>query len=162
MFINAIQIGMADYKVAKTPEKLATIGLGSCVAICVYDFENKTGGLVHVMLPDSTIAKEVKNPAKFADTAVPMLLDEMGKLGSLRRNIHIKIAGGAHMFSFKTRENVLDIGARNVEIIERICKQEGINIIAKDVGGNCGRSVLFDLATGIVYVKTINQGVAEI
>lgn len=162
MFINAFQIGMADYKVAKTPEKLATIGLGSCVAVCVYDIQNKIGGLAHVMLPDSTIAKEVKNPAKFSDTAVPMLLYEMEKMGSLRKNIQIKIAGGAHMFSFKTRENVLDIGARNVETIERICKHEGINIVAKDVGGSCGRSVLFDLTTGIVYVKTINQGVAEI
>ena len=162
MLIDAIQIGMASYKVGKKPETLSTLGLGSCVAICIFDELNKIGGLAHIMLPDSTIMKGDINPAKFADTAVPLLLTELGRFGAAKHAIFVKIAGGAHMFSFKTEDPAFEIGARNVDAVELACKKNGLRIVARSVGGNCGRSVWLDLSTGTLTVKTISQGVIYI
>jgi chemotaxis protein CheD len=162
MFENAIQIGMAEFKVTRAPEKLASLGLGSCVAFCALDRVTQVGGLAHIMLPSSSIARDGITPGKFADTAVPALLREMQNLGALLPRVQAVIAGGAHMFAFKVQEPNLDIGARNVQSIEEVCLFAGISIRARSVGGNYGRSVLFDLNTGKVYVRAINQGLEEL
>ena len=51
---NVIKVGMADLKIAKAPDSLTTLGLGSCIGLTLYDPVAKIGGLVHYMLPDST------------------------------------------------------------------------------------------------------------
>lgn len=162
MFIDAIQIGMAEMKIAKAPEKLASLGLGSCVAICAYDKIIKVGGLAHIMLPDSSISGKPVNAAKFADTAVPVLLKEMQRLGAVVIRTKIIIVGGAHMFGFKGEDPYMDIGSRNVKSVEESCGLAGVGITARNVGGNFGRSVLFDLNTGKVKVRTVNQGIMEL
>lgn len=162
MFTDAVQIGMADYKVGKAPKILATLGLGSCVAVCMYDQQTKIGGLVHIMLPDSSISKGDLNPAKFADSAVPLMARELQSLGASIQRMVVKIVGGAHMFTFKTEDSTFEIGARNIDAVELACKKLGLTIIARSVGGNCGRSVWMDLNSGILTVKTINQGIQEI
>ncbi|HOP75157.1 MAG TPA: chemotaxis protein CheD [Bacillota bacterium] len=162
MFVDAIQIGMAELKVTQAPEKLASLGLGSCIAVCAYDQAIKVGGLAHVMLPDSSIFRENFNPGKFGDTAVPFLVREMVKLGAIQSRIQVIIVGGAHMFAFKSEDSLLDIGVRNIQSVEEACVKIGIPIVARSVGGKFGRSVLFDLNTGKVYVRTINQGTVEL
>lgn len=162
MFENATQIGMAEFKATRAPEKLASLGLGSCVAFCAFDRIAQVGGLAHIMLPSSSIARDGINPGKFADTAVPALLREMQSLGALLSRTKVAIVGGAHMFSFKAQEPSLDIGSRNVQSIEEICFFSGLTIQARSVGGNYGRSVFFDLSTGRITVRAINQGLEEL
>jgi chemotaxis protein CheD len=154
-----IKVGMAELKVAKAPEKLAALGLGSCVAVCAYDFIAKVGGIAHVMLPLSSMAAENKNRAKFGDTALPYLLEEIEKIGGNIHRLDVKLVGGAEMFVHEIKNERLKIGKRNLEVIEEVCQRFGLRISGRCVGGNSGRSVTIDLESGEVQVKTIAQTV---
>ena len=100
MAFELINVGIADHGVARTPYILRTI-LGSCVGICLFDPGTKVGGLSHIMLPTSK--KIPTNLKKYADTAIPLMLDEMMRIGAERENIIAKITGGATMFKHSDR-----------------------------------------------------------
>lgn len=157
-----IRVGMADYKVGKAPDVIISYGLGSCIGISLYDPQRKVGGLLHIMLPDSTQSRASENPAKFADTGIPLMLDEVIKLGAVRSRIVAKIAGGAQMFAFANATDIMRVGARNADAVKRILQELKIPLCAEDVGGNYGRTVQIDLETGIYRVKTIDKGDKEI
>ena len=157
-----IKVGMADYKVTLHPSTLISYGLGSCVGIALYDSSNKIGGLAHIMLPDSTQARTTENPAKFADTCLPLMIDEMVKLGAVKSKLTAKIAGGAQMFSFNNATPIMRIGDRNVEAVKMVLKKLGIRIMADDTGGNYGRTVELELSRGIFRIKTVDKGEKEI
>ena len=108
-----IKVGIADLNVVLDPGAIMTIGLGSCIGIALYDKTTKVAGLAHIMLPDSTQFKSNTNPMKFADLAIPMLIEKMEKQGCNKRNIVAKIAGGASMFNFSDKSIISDIGKRN-------------------------------------------------
>ncbi len=157
-----IKVGMADYKTGRFPSSLISYGLGSCVGIALYDGVTKIGGLSHIMLPDSTQARSADNPAKFANTALPIMLDEMIKMGALRSRITAKIAGGAQMFTFANATDIMRVGQRNAEAVRLLLKKMDIKIIADDTGGNYGRTVELKLDTGIYLVRTIDKGEKEL
>lgn len=151
---------MAEYKAAKSPATLITLGLGSCVGVVLYDRMNKIGGLAHIMLPDSTLSSNNNfNPGKFADTAIDALIEDMLKLGINRSNLVSKIAGGAQMFKIKSENNIMQIGKRNVEAVRAKLNQLNIKLIAEDVEGNYGRTIEFFCETGELTIKTIGHGV---
>lgn len=152
-----IKIGMADLNVAKSDDILQTIGLGSCVGICLWDPLTKIGGMAHIMLPSSLQAKQ-SNEAKFADTAVPLLIDRMIKAGAEKSRLVAKIAGGAQMFSFYGNNDIMKIGERNTEAVKQVLSLSRIKILAEDTGGNYGRTIEFYTQNGKLYVKTINLG----
>ncbi len=156
--MNTIKVGMADLAVVKTPGSLITLGLGSCVGIVLYDKINKIGGLAHIMLPSSKEIKNNSNKAKFADTALIILLDEMLNSGAKKRNILAKIAGGSQMFSFNSNSDVLKIGQRNVQATKAKLKECGIPIISEDIGGNYGRTIELNTEDGSLLVRTIGHG----
>lgn len=153
-----IKVGMADYKVGRNPASLISYGLGSCVGIAMYDPETKIGALGHIMLPDSTQARSTENPAKFADTCLPLMLSDMIKLGAVKSRITAKIAGGAQMFAFANVTDIMRVGERNAESVRAVLKKIGVKIIADDTGGNYGRTVELILATGMYRIKTIDKG----
>jgi chemotaxis protein CheD len=157
-----IKVGMADYKVGRNPYSLISYGLGSCIGIAFYDTVTKIGGLAHIMLPDSTQARSAENPAKFANTALPLMLDEMVKLGAVKSRITAKIAGGAQMFTFANATDVMRVGERNAEAVRMLLKKMDIKILADDTGGNYGRTVELHLDTGIYRVRTIAKGEKEL
>ncbi|HHV83555.1 chemotaxis protein CheD [Tepidanaerobacter syntrophicus] len=150
---------MAEYKAAKSPYSLITLGLGSCVGVTLYDNLTKVGGLAHVMLPDSTLSgKKDYNPGKFADTAIDVLIEEMLRLGASKNRMVSKIAGGAQMFQIKSENNIMQIGKRNVEAVRNKLNQLNIRIIAEDVEGNYGRTIEFFCEDGRLAVRTIGHG----
>jgi len=151
-------VEIADKKVARSPTELVSIGLGSCVGICLYDPVTKIGGLAHIMLPDSTQSRQSMNKAKFADTAVPALLADMIKLGAIKIRIVAKIAGGAQMFSFSNNSDYMRIGERNVKATIEALEKAKVPLLAKDTGKNYGRSIRFCTQTGELYIKTIIYG----
>ncbi len=159
---DLIRVGMADYKVGKSPATLISYGLGSCIGVSLYDPQTKIGGLLHIMLPDSTQARASDNPAKFADTGLPLMLDDVVKAGAARSRLVAKIAGGAQMFAFSNTTDVMRVGARNAEAIKKLLKSFNIKIIGEDTGGTYGRTVSIDLVTGAYKVKTIDRGEKEI
>lgn len=153
-----IQVGMADLKLAKTPDKLMTAGLGSCIGICIYDKGLKIGCLAHIMLPSSLQAKNPQNKAKFADTAIELVLSEMQRQGADKNSLLAKITGGAQMFKFSGESDIMKIGERNSIAVEENLRKHRIKILARDTGGNYGRTITFDPGTGELLVRTIGHG----
>jgi chemotaxis protein CheD len=161
--MEIIKIGMADWGVAKPPDRLRTTGLGSCVGVVLYDSVNKIAGMAHVMLPDSSLGKGSEiNIGKYADTAIPQLIRDMETAGASKRNLVAKIAGGAQMFSFLNGNDTMRIGPRNVDACKAMLMREQIKIVAEETGGNCGRTIEMDTETGMLQIRTVNQGVKEV
>lgn len=155
---DAVKVGMAEVKTALVPQNLVTIGLGSCIGVCLWDPVKKVGGLAHIMLPDSTQSRKSTNKAKFADTGIRALVEEMISLGANKTRIVAKIAGGAQMFNFPGSSNVMRIGDRNAEAVRKCVKELNIKLKAEDTGGNFGRTIEFFTENGDLLVKTINKG----
>lgn len=153
-----VKVGIADVKVANAPHLLKTSGLGSCVGVVIYDLKLKVAGLAHIMLPDSTASKrENRNGMKYADTGIDLLLELLIKQGVNKHSLKAKLAGGAHMFAFRSDNQMLRIGERNVEAVILKLNQLNIPILAQDVGGNKGRTIEFDPDTGLLSIKTVNS-----
>lgn len=157
-----VRVGIADMKIVDNPNRVLTIGLGSCIGISLYDRRKKIAGLVHIMLPDSTKFREITNEMKYADLAVPMLLSKMKALGCEKRNIEGKIAGGAAMFQFSDSKVISDVGKRNIEAVKSIMNTVGIPIVSTEVGGNRGRTMIVNSENGLVEIKSIGLEVKYI
>lgn len=153
-----IKVGMADYKVGRAPDSLISYGLGSCIGVALYDPQAKVGGLLHIMLPDSTQSRATDNPAKFADTGLPLMLKDVVAQGAARPRLVAKMAGGAQMFAFAKTTDIMQVGSRNAEACKAMLKKLGIKLIAEDTGGTCGRTVTLDLETGKYIIKTMAKG----
>jgi chemotaxis protein CheD len=130
-------IGIGEYRVGSFP--MMTIGLGSCIGLTLYDPNLRIGAMVHIMLPESS--GRMDRPGKYADTAVPLLVNELNALGSKNRSILAKIIGGACMFEYFGTN--LNIGERNAEKVRIKLKEHNIQLAGEDVGGKIGRSVTF-------------------
>lgn len=153
-----IKVGMADLKTCISPNGLTTLGLGSCVGVAIRDRNGKIGGLVHAMLPDSTaIRNSNQNIAKFADTGIEELVRQMEKQGAQRRGMVAKIAGGATMFAFQGKSDLLQVGERNVLAAKKKLKELGIPLLAEDTGANYGRTVVFYPATGDYHIRAVGK-----
>lgn len=155
-----IIIGIADLVVVHNPAVLVTIGLGSCVAISIRDPVARFGGLSHILLPSIAESTNKSNPMKFADSAIQMVVDQLLQKGCLKSRLEAKMAGGASMFNIGG--NSINIGERNVEAVKKKLQELNIPILASDVGSNYGRTVEFNIASGIMYVKSAFHGVKEI
>lgn len=157
------KVGIADMKCIKTPDRIRTSGLGSCVGLVIYDLERKTAGLAHVMLPESSLSRATEfNPAKYADTAVETLVTQLVAIGARRFALKAKMAGGAQMFQFAVNNEMMRIGPRNVEAIKKELNRLKISLISEDVGGNSGRTIEFDPIQGSLFIKTVHQGTKQI
>lgn len=159
---DVMKVGMADLNVVRAPLRLRTTGLGSCVGVVLYDNLMKIAGMAHVMLPSSELNKGEIKREKYADTAIPMLIEEMERLGAVKRRLVAKIAGGAQMFALSTGGETMRIGPRNVEACKRVLAELRIAILVEETGGNFGRTIEMDAETGILQIKTVNQGVKEV
>ena len=151
-----IKVGMADLKVCKAPDNLTTIGLGSCIGIAIYDPSTKITGLAHIMLPDSTSIRNNSNIAKFADTGIQKLYDDMIKAGANKMKLVAKIAGGAKMFEMGGSSSI-NVGLRNAEASRAKLKQLGVRLVAEDCGLNYGRTVELYSETGEYYIKAVGK-----
>ena len=149
-----INVGVAQVKTGENPAVLRTI-LGSCVGICIYDRMKKIGGLAHILLPTDTSGGS--NPEKFADTAIPLLVQMLIKQGAKKEFMYAKIAGGASMFKFDANVALGQIGDRNIEETKKALQKLQIPILEEDVGGNAGRVIDFFLEDGRLKVKASGQ-----
>jgi len=158
-----VRVKIADYAVLKGQGVIITVGLGSCVGIVLYDKRNKVGGLAHILLADSNNFNSRGNgfnPFKFADTAVPMLIEEMEKYGGTKGRMEAKVAGGSQLFNYnKTGEG---IGAKNIQKVCEVLNEKGIHISGKDVGGNYGRTMQLFVDSGKVLISTVGKEEKEI
>ncbi|MCX7816628.1 MAG: chemotaxis protein CheD [Syntrophales bacterium] len=157
-----IIVGMGDMKISNKPEDvLVTYALGSCVAVVVYDPLMRVGGLLHYMLPDSTInAEKAKDsPAMFADTGIPMLFKSCYELGAEKRRMIVRIVGGASIIN---DDNLFQIGQKNINAARRIFWKNNVLIAAEDTGLNINRSVRLYISDGRCYIRSSNGKTKEI
>jgi chemotaxis protein CheD len=147
-------VGVADMKVSNDlNDTIITYSLGSCIGLVIYDPFVKAGGILHYMLPDSTIDREKaeKNPYMFADTAIPRLFKQAYTLGAKKQRMKIYIAGGAEILDQK---GFFNIGKRNYVALKKMFFRNNVLISKQHVGGNVNRTVRLEIATGDIYIKT--------
>ena len=152
---DKITVGIADMKIAQGSGILITYALGSCIGLCFHDPRLKLGALLHIMLP-LNMETGRKNPMKYADTGIRETLRQLEAKGASRGRITVKIAGGAKMFEVKGG-NLGNIGQRNIESVHTILRQEGIRLLAEDVGGNVARTLLFDVVSGQGCIRSYGK-----
>lgn len=154
-------VRIAQMAVLRGSGRLVAIGLGSCVAIIVHDRVARVGGLAHVLLPDPTAARDDQNPARFAARAVPALLAEMKREGA-RGPYEARLVGGAALFGNMLASAQGQMGDRNVAAAREALGRSRVPVVAADTGGNAGRSVAFDVASGVVEVRGVRGGIRQL
>ncbi len=151
-----ISVGIADMKLTRREGVLITYALGSCVGISFYDPMIKLGALLHIMLPEKSQSNEA-NIFKYADSGIRETLRKMTAFGAVKGRMVCKIAGGAKMFDMKGGGNLGNIGERNVQMVKKTLAAEGLRIAGEDTGLNYARTMLIDVETGQVKIRTVGK-----
>lgn len=152
-----IHVGISELRVSDDPESyLITHALGSCIAVMVHDPVQHIGGLLHYLLPVSRGREEKAraNPAVFADTGVPLLFEQMYERGCKKRDLIVKVTGGAKLYD---DHGTFDIGRKNYSVLRKIFWHNGILIKAQDVGGTRPRTARLDVGSGRVIVSSMGE-----
>jgi len=149
-------IGVAEWAVERGDTVLVTLGLGSCVAVALYDAEAKVGALLHLMLPSQQMALDRSNPGRFPETAIPLVLGELEAAGARRDRLAAWLVGGASMFG--PAAAALAMGERIVVAARQTLARAHIPVVAEDVLQRYGRSVYFHLDDGRIEVRTVGHG----
>ncbi len=151
--MTAIIVGIADCKTSKERDStLVTYALGSCVGIGVFDPAATVGGLLHVLLPESSLdaEKAAKNPCMFADTGVSQLLNRCAELGAAKSRLRVWLAGGSAVMDDR---GIFNIGKRNQLAVRKALWKAGLLTLSEDVGGQGSRTVRLELQTGTFWVR---------
>lgn len=144
------QAGMGQIAVGAAPDVITTV-LGSCIGLALYHPRSRHGMLAHIVLPASS--GRTTPPGKFADVAVPHMLQHLAQLGCLDGSLVVKIAGGANMFGLPA--GPMQVGECNVKAVEAALANVKLKIAARHVGGNKGRRVTLDLQTGSYKIEVV-------
>jgi chemotaxis protein CheD len=149
-----INVGIGEWAVSSEgSDLLKTYGLGSCVAVLIYDSRLRIGGMIHIALPDSKVDPERARrlPGYFADTGLPVMIEEMKKRGAVRGSVWVKLAGGA---SVMDPGGFFDIGKRNILAAKRILWGSSLGPVAEDTGGSLSRTVSLDISSGETTISS--------
>ena len=156
-----ITVGIADCKVSRDPAAtIVTYALGSCIAVAIYDPHVKVGGMIHFMLPEFTAdsARGQANPMMYADTGLPLLLQQLIQMGASKHRLVVRAAGGAQVLA---GAEVFSIGKRNHLSLRKTLWKLGCMLHAEAIGGSNSRSLRLEIGTGRVTVREGMQGEHE-
>lgn len=154
-----VVVDIADFQVSADPRAdLVTYSLGSCVGVSIWDPETKVGGMLHYMLPESSISPEKAklNPAMFGDTGIPAMFRAAYELGAVKKRLIVKVAGGSSLLD---DNGTFNIGKRNYILLRKIFWKNGVLIDAEDVGGAVSRTMRLSIGSGRVSIKNRNREV---
>jgi chemotaxis protein CheD len=152
-------VRVADWAARRGAEAIVTLGLGSCVAIMLHDPGVQAGAMAHILLPSRSLARDTTNPAKFPETAVPFLIEQLQALGADPRRIVAKLAGGASMFAQLMTPGSVQMGERNLAATRNALRAAAIPLAGEAVGGEAGRSVRFFVADGRAEIRSVGADV---
>jgi chemotaxis protein CheD len=155
--MKPIVVGIGDCQVSRDPESIiVTYALGSCIGLMIHDPVAGVGGLLHFMLPESSLdpVKAEKNPFMFGDTGIPALFRSAYQLGADKRRLVVSVAGGAQMMD---PQGAFNIGKRNVLMMRKILWKAGVMVQAEEVGGMTSRTIRLDIGTGKVLLREAGQ-----
>jgi len=146
-------VDIADLRVSRDPGvDLVTHSLGSCIAVAIWDPEARVGGMLHYMLPESSLSpdKAKVNPAMFADTGIPMLFRSTYGLGAEKKRLVVKVAGGSSLLD---DNGTFNIGKRNYAMLRKMFWNNGVLIDAEHVGGQLSRTLRLNVETGRTTIR---------
>jgi chemotaxis protein CheD len=156
-------VPIAELELVRAPATLAALGLGSCVAVILHDPVASVGGLAHVLLPSPSVGRaRIDSPGRFAPSAVARLVEGMIALGGTHPRLTARLVGGASMFSGLQPPGTIQMGERNVLAAREALHRHRVRLIGEEVGGEYGRSVTFDVASGRVLVSSYQHGEIEL
>lgn len=158
MTVSPILVRVSELAVALAPARLTALGLGSCVAVALHDPEAMVGGMAHVLLPVPPASRPVANPGRYAATAVPALVSRMVSAGADPARLVARMAGGGAMFAGLSAPRSFPVGTRNVAAMHEALSAAGIPLAGEWVGGDFGRSMSLDVASGRVEVSSVRHG----
>ena len=153
-----IVVRVSELIVTEAPATLMAIALGSCVAVALHDPTTRIGGLAHVLLPSQAMGRIAGQPGRYAQTAVPALIERMIARGARTPSIVARLVGGASMFVSLSPPGTIQMGDRNVVAAREALHRHGIRLIGEAVGGDFGRTAAFDLDTGRITITSYNRG----
>ncbi len=160
------EVPIGEIKITNLPSVSMVINnLSSGIAVVMYDKLQCIGGMAHVLLPDSSLAgaTDEMTPGRFADLAIPELVQQYLDKGAQKQDTLVRIVGGAQLFNFGGGgTNSLNIGTRNAIAIRTIISKHGLSIKKADVGGNKGRKIRFHVGSGILTITQAGQPDYEI
>jgi len=157
---NHVLVGVGESACAHEPELLLTQALGSCVGLTLWDPRLRIAGMAHVMLPAAPSGGYTGRPHRFADVAIPELIEQLVVLGAGRHRLVAKIAGGSAMF--KGDSGIDSIGGRNVAAVIEQLDKAGLRVSAADTGGSHARTIELHLDTGTLLVRSYIYGIREL
>lgn len=155
-------VGVGDMKISDNPEvALVTYSLGSCIGLAIYDPDAKVGGLLHYMLPESSLdqSKAQKNPFMFGDTGIPCLFKAAYELGAKKNRIRVFVAGGAQILD---QDGLFNIGKRNYMILRKLFWKNNIMVHFEEVGGNVSRTMRVELKNGDIWLRVSGEGTIKV
>ena len=151
-----LKVGIGDMKLSRGDGTIITYALGSCIGISFYDPVIHLGALLHIMLPARFNATD-PNVFKYADSGIRETLRKLSAFGMVKSRMVVKIAGGAKMFEIRGNAEFGNIGARNTDIVKKILREERMKISAEDTGGSYARTMLLNVETGDVAIRTMGK-----
>lgn len=161
--MKPLVVGVGDCKVTADPlSELVTYALGSCIAVVIWDPATRVGGLLHFMLPESSVDRQTQgreHPYRYADTGTPLLFRESYQQGANKRRLVVRLAGGAAVVD---DNGLFNIGKRNYAALRKILWRAGVLIHAEDVGGSISRTVRLEVESGRMFVRTTGQPEKEL
>ena len=161
---SRLLVRISEIEVSRAPATIGALGLGSCVAVILYDPETRVGGMAHVLLPSPGVGRKKAEdlPGRYAPTAVAALVSRMRALGAQPGRLYARLVGGASMFAGLQPPGTIQMGERNVLAVREALHKIGIRLAGEIVGGDFGRSVELDTATGRVTVTSYIHGTVEL
>lgn len=151
-----LKVGIGDMKMTRGTGKIITYALGSCIGITFWNPKLHLGALLHIMLPEQ-VDRGDANVFKYADSGLRETIRKLGVFGAARAGTTVKIAGGAKMFEIRGSTDFGNIGERNTRMVKKILAEEGFRISAEDTGGTYARTMILDVDTGDVVVRTMGR-----
>ncbi|MCP4745055.1 MAG: chemotaxis protein CheD [Desulfobacteraceae bacterium] len=157
-----IIVGVSGMKVSNDPNDiLSTYSLGSCIGVAIYDPYAKVAGMLHFMLPESSLdeVKAKTNPYMFADTGIPMLFKAAYQLGAKKKRMRVVVAGGSNVLD---RNEFFNIGKRNDIAVRKIFHRNNVIMDYTDTGGSSNRTIKLAVKSGEIWIKVSGKGLKKL
>lgn len=151
--MKTLVVGIGDCRTSADPAvDLVTYALGSCIAVAIWDPQSKASGMLHFMLPDSTVDPNggAAQPYRYADTGTPLLFRQVYEAGGEKRRLVVRIVGGAAVVD---DNGLFSVGRRNYAALKKLLWRAGLLIHGEDVGGTVSRTVRLEAETGRLVVR---------
>jgi chemotaxis protein CheD len=145
-----VRIHIGEYHASDIPTVIETT-LGSCIAVCLLDGNNRIGGMNHILMPGEADMRRFDTCARYGVNAMELLINRIMALGGERRRLVAKVFGGAHLLQSISKQN--GMGQKNIAFVFEFLEMEDIRVIAQEVGGHASRVIHFHTDTGLVLLK---------